>query len=89
MQRGKKCLRGDTLTARPRRDTKSMNTKPSPSRLEDTVPHPPVAHLTEEQKQALELSGEAEHAHGQVREELTEDAEELGTQTSKTKAPRA
>lgn len=49
------------------------------SRTDQAVPQPDAAnHLSEKEKRALELQDEAEHAHGEAREEKTKDAEELG-----------
>lgn len=55
-----------------------MNKKPATSRVETAVPHPPVEHFSERQKEAIDLSAEAEHAHGPQREALTRKAEGLG-----------
>lgn len=55
-----------------------MSDEKEKSRLETAVPKPPVQNLDERQKQALELAGEAEHAHGDEREKLTKKAGQLG-----------
>ena len=46
------------------------------SRVDTSVPRPEEAKkLTEEEKRALELQGEVEHAMGERREEITERAQ--------------
>ena len=67
-------------------DFTNMNAPKAKSRLDNAVPRPPTRHFTERQKQALELSGEAEHEHGEKREALTREAERLGKAESKTRA---
>lgn len=61
-----------------------MSTKTPSSRIDEAVPHPPTRQFSERQKQAIELSGEAEHADGKKREELTRKAEDLGDEDSGT-----
>jgi hypothetical protein len=44
--------------------------------MDQSVPRPDPAHrLSEEQKRAMELQGEAEHATGEQKEQMTEQAE--------------
>lgn len=48
------------------------------SRVEESVPQPDATkQMSDSEKKALELSGEVEHAHGQQREELAEEAQAL------------
>lgn len=55
-----------------------MNPEPK-SRVEESVPKPDAAQaLSEEEKAALEKSGEVEHAHGEKRDELAKEAEKQG-----------
>jgi hypothetical protein len=55
-----------------------MDPKETKNKVESSVPSPPVEHLTEDQKKALELSGDIEHAQGVEREKLHDAAEDLG-----------
>ncbi|HEV7866399.1 MAG TPA: hypothetical protein VGO90_01855 [Chthoniobacteraceae bacterium] len=54
-----------------------MSDQNAEQHLDTSVPHPPTDHLSEDQKKALELSGDIEHAAGSKREALTEEAEDL------------
>jgi len=48
------------------------------------VPKPiDVKRLSEEEKRALELSGEIEHEHGEAREENAQEAQDSKAQNSK------
>lgn len=47
------------------------------SRMDQSVPRPDPDHrLTEDQKRAIELEGEVEHATGKQREEIIERSQE-------------
>ncbi|MDB6172418.1 MAG: hypothetical protein JWL59_1729 [Chthoniobacteraceae bacterium] len=54
-----------------------MDPKDTKSHVENAVPSP-IEHLSEDQKKALELSGEIEHVQGVERKKVHDDAEELG-----------
>jgi hypothetical protein len=55
-----------------------MNPEESKNTIDTSVPKAPVEHLSEEQKKALELSGQIEHAHGKEREDMEKAAQKLG-----------
>jgi hypothetical protein len=53
----------------------SMATKPARNRLDTAVPKPDQARrLHEGEKQALDLAEQAEHSHGEEREDLQREA---------------
>jgi hypothetical protein len=60
-----------------------MNDKDVKNRLDTSVPSPEATdRLDEEEKKALELSELIEHSDGPRREELTEQVQELDSQSS-------
>lgn len=56
------------------------NAKP---RVDTSVPQPPTQQLSEEEKKALELSGQIEHEHGRSREKMHDAARDLGDEANK------
>jgi hypothetical protein len=60
---------------------RSMDVKTrTASRVEASVPKPnQVKRMSEEEKHALELSGEIEHEHGEAREETAREAQNSKT----------
>lgn len=55
-----------------------MPTKPARNRLDTAVPKPDQARrLHEGEKQALDLAEQAEHAHGEEREQLQRQAKKV------------
>ena len=54
-----------------------MDSKEEKNLVETAVPSPPVEHLTEDQKKALEISGQMEHTDGPQHTVLEKKARDL------------